>query len=505
MTKTSYPEFEEQHSDYDFDTPAWPTEVFYSTARGTNVSMHAMAFLSARPDELIVSDGDIYSLGDGNLWRHMTDDDLKVEIRATDPNADVLDIHDLKNMVQEIKIVRMKKARPFEWINEPANAPRLQDLILCANGVLNAATGELLELTGDYFATAVPAWEYDPAAECPLWLEKLDEWLHPSYHRTLQEFTGYLLVPDVSYHAMLALLGETRGGKGTVTRVQSALVGSAHCAFPSFNDIAGDFGLEGFGDKRVLFVPDAHDVPRDKRGLALERLKSIAAGDPITVNRKGIKQVLDARLVTKIVLTANQHPKLLDESGALAAREILIMFERSFADRKDPDLTSKLLSELSGIANWAIQGLRRLRSNNGEFSIGERGAKLLDDLKAEQSTALRFANACCDVTGDKDDLMPLPLAYRAYLEWATDVEGLHPRQRRDKTAFKEDMMAALRKRGVTWAENQVRWHDPALTRRREGNRIKHRFVGVKLRREAHPDAQEDTTSNVNHSDIDELG
>ncbi|WFU16435.1 phage/plasmid primase, P4 family [Bradyrhizobium sp. CB3481] len=491
MSNSDELDSDDPHSDYDFDAPYWPVEVFYSTARGTNVSMHAMTFLANRPDELIVSDGDIYSLGCFNVWDHMTDDDLKVEIRATNPNADVLDIHDLRNMVQEIKIVRMKKARPFEWINEPTNAPRPQDLILCANGILNAATGKLLDLTSDYFATALPAWEFDPAAECPLWMEKLNEWLHPSYHKTLQEFTGYLLVPDVSYHAMLALLGETRGGKGTVTRIQSALVGLAHCAFPSFNDIAGDFGLEGFGDKRALFVPDAHDVPKDKRGLALERLKSIAAGDPVTVNRKGIKQVLDARLVTKIVLTANQHPKLLDESGALAAREILVMFERSFADRKDPELTNKLLAELSGIANWAIEGLRRLRWNNGEFSVGERGAKLLEDLKAEQSTALRFANACCEVTGDKSDVLPLPLAYRAYQEWASNVEGLHPRQRRDKTAFKEDMMAALRKRGVTWAEKQVRWHDPCLPRKREGDRVKHRFVGIKLRREAHPDASTD--------------
>lgn len=482
---------DEPHSDFDFDTPCWPVEVFYSTNRGVNVSMHALSFLATRPDRLIVSDGDVYTLGGFNVWRHMTDDELKAEIRATNPLADILDIHDLKNMVQEIKIVRRTTARPFEWIDKPANAPRPQDLILCRNGILNAATGELLELTGDYFATAVPDWDYDPKVTCPLWMQKLKEWLDPSYHATLQEFTGYLLVPDVSYHAMLALLGETRGGKGTVTRIQSALVGRAHCAFPSFNDIAGDFGLEGFADKRALFVPDAHDVQSNKRGPALERLKSIAAGDPITINRKGIKQDLDARLVAKIVLTANQHPKLLDESGALAAREVLIMFERSFADRKDPELTEKLLLELPGIANWAIRGLMQLRSRGGEFTIGERGAKLLENLKAEQSTALRFAQACCEVTGEKSDVLPLALAYRAYQHWAICVEGLQPRLRRDKTGFREDMVAAVRKDGVTLAENQVRWRDPCLPRHQQSGRIKHRFVGIRLKREAHPDVLDD--------------
>ena len=54
----------------------------------------------------------------------------------------------------------MTSARQFQWIDEPPNAPRPEDLILCENGILNVATMELLELTGDYFATALPAWSF---------------------------------------------------------------------------------------------------------------------------------------------------------------------------------------------------------------------------------------------------------------------------------------------------------------------------------------------------------
>jgi phage/plasmid-associated DNA primase len=240
-------------------------------------------------------------------------------------------------------------------------------------------------------------------------------------------------------------------------------------------------------DKRALFIPDAHDTAPNKRGIAIERLKNIAAADPVTINRKNMKQQLNVILAAKLVLTANMHPKLLDESGALAAREILIMFENSFADRKDVQLTDKLKAELSGIANWAIAGLQRLRANKGEFTIGAKGQKALDDLKAEQSVALRFSNACCDVTRDSDDIVPLSLAYRAYELWAQEVEGLKPSQRRDKTAFREDMVAALRKLGVRYAENQVRWHDPLMPIQRRGEQIKNRFVGLKLKREGHPD------------------
>ena len=53
------------------------------------------------------------------------------------------------------------------------------------------------------------------------------------------------------------------------------------------------------------------------------------------------------------------------------------------------------------------------------------------------------------------------------------------------------MIAALRKQGMRWAEKQMRWHDPHLPHRREGERIKHRFVGIRLKRHAHPDLMGD--------------
>jgi P4 family phage/plasmid primase-like protien len=388
-------------------------------------------------------------------------------------------------MVAEIKIACRTTARPFEWINEPNDAPAKNDLILCGNGILDVRTMTLRPLTPNYFATAIPEWDYDADATCPLWIQKLGEWLAPSYHPTLQEFTGYLLTPDTSLHAMLCLLGESRGGKGTVSRIQTALVGRAHCAFPAFNDIAGDFGLQGLDDKRLIGVPDAHDTAANKRGMAIERLKSISAGDPVTINRKNLKQQPDVILPAKIVLTANEHPNLLDESGALANREILILFENSFhGSRRDVHLTDKLKDELSGIANWAIAGLRRLRKNGGQFALGDEGKAAHEELAASQSIALRFASAALDLTGDPDDVVPVALAFAAYEHWASFDEGLNPRQRRDKTGFRKDMVAALRKHGVRFAKNQVRWHDPNKPQRRTGERVKHRFVGMRLKRDA---------------------
>src|SRR5262249_40603499 len=153
---------------------------------------------------------------------------------------------------------------------------------------------------------------------CPLWEEKLDEWLHPSFIPTLQEFFGYALTCDTSAEVLLAMIGVTRGGKGTINDTLQNLVGpGAHCS-RTLNDLAGDFGLQGTIDKRLLFIPDAHNAETNKRATVLERLKSIVGRDDVSVNRKHMAP-LSIRVPLRIVVTANQLPKFLDESGALAA------------------------------------------------------------------------------------------------------------------------------------------------------------------------------------------
>ncbi len=81
----------------------------------------------------------------------------------------------------------------------------------------------------------------------------------------------------------------------------------------------------------------------------------------MTINKKGVKQDNQDLLSAKIGLICNQHPKMLDNSGALAQREIVIKFDKFIPrDKRDKQLTDKLKAELPGIANWCLKGLARL-------------------------------------------------------------------------------------------------------------------------------------------------
>ncbi|QWG18715.1 hypothetical protein KMZ68_02110 [Bradyrhizobium sediminis] len=455
----------------------WPKPLTYQGK--DNASKCAEGFLAERPDKLLSSDGVLYTLEGHRIWRRLDDNELAAEIRATDPTT-ILDVGKIYQMVNAIHLVRFTKARPFEWIDRPEGAPDANDLILASNGILNLKTGELIPHSGRYFATGLPDWKYDLEATCPLWLEKLGEWLHPSFHATLQEFFGYMLTADTSIEVLLAMIGAKRGGKGTITRIMQALVGKEHHASVMLNDLAGDFGLAGLMDKRAIFIPDAHDADMSRRSAAIERIKSITGNDEVSVNRKN-QSMLSLKVPAKIVLVANKHPKFLDESGALADRELVLVFESSFAKTKDTELGGKLKAELSGIANWTIQGLRRLRASGNKFTIGERGRKAQRELAESQSPALRFANESLIVTGDKADFIPDDVLFPVYEHWARSIEGMSARETRNKSDFKNDLMAALTERGVRYTQRRRR-PDGALAEWKHGEGVKMRgFAGVKLK------------------------
>jgi P4 family phage/plasmid primase-like protien len=447
------------------DPRVWPTGVAYEHKHGAK---NARLFLSRRPARLISSERTLYSF-EGGIWRETSDDALAAEVRATDP-VDFLDVNHVRNIVTAVHHRTATRARPFEWIKPPS-----RDVALFANGLLDVETGELLPHDGRYFATALPAHRYESGTACPAWERWLREALDPSYHPTLQEFFGLCLTADVRAHKFLCLIGVKRGGKSTCADVLRGLVGPGHSTSALLQDLGSDFGLQECLDKRLLLIPDAHDVRPGSRVAALERIKSVTGGDHVSVNRKN-RSIVTAVLPTRVVVAANKLPKFIDESGALASRMLIVRFDRSFEGKEDRGTGAKLATEMPGIANWALEGLRRLRSNGLRFTVGEEGRVEAREAERSQSPALRFAEARLVVTGDDSDFTAMSEVYAAYQEWTHD-EGLSPSERRNQMDLWMDLRAAL--------GNRVRY-----TQRRVERRQVYGLAGVTNVTRRHCDAQD---------------
>ena len=91
-----------------------------------------------------------------------------------------------------------------------------------------------------------------------------------------------------------------------------------------------------------------------------------------------------------MVLT-NELPRLADASGAMASRFLTLRIVPSFYGREDPGLAQRLMGELPGILNWAIEGWQRLhlRGHFVEPKASAEAAQQLADLGSPISAFVR--------------------------------------------------------------------------------------------------------------------
>jgi putative DNA primase/helicase len=143
------------------------------------------------------------------------------------------------------------------------------------------------------------------------------------------------------------------------------------------------------------------------------------------------------QLQARFIIISNELPRLADASGALASRFIVLVLVNSFYGREDQALTGRLLTELPGILNWAIEGWRRL-TERGHF-LQPRSAldavEQLEDLGSPIGAFLRercMTGAACTVEINR--------LFRVWTEWCTE-------QGRDRPgtaqSFGRDLRAAV--------------------------------------------------------------
>jgi len=281
-------------------------------------------------------------------------------------------------------------------------------------------------------------YDHDPdAAEPTQWQAFLGQLFEDDLQDwdLLQEWFGYCLTGDTSQHKMLLIVGPKRSGKGTIARVLTRLVGASNVCGPTTSSLAGPFGLQPLIGKSLAIVSDARFSGKDVQTV-IERLLCISGEDALTVDRKHMTSVT-MKLPTRFVFLTNELPRLTDASGALAGRFMMLRLTESFYGREDKALTAKLLTELPGILNWAIEGWRQLRER-GHFVQPASVEDALRDMEDLSSPVGAFVRERCEVGSGLrvwiDDL------YASWKEWC-EADGRISVT--TKQTFGRDLMAAV--------------------------------------------------------------
>lgn len=347
------------------------------------------------------------------------------------PDAAIKEIENIKTRYEVAKTMHKATKRSSARIGSVeimARAKRGQSVnqmdtnesINLKNGALNLRALELIPHNRDDMFTYCLDYEYDPAADCPQFKRFISEVLvkdgttetDHALVKLFQELLGYSLTPHVKREVMVWMFGEGGNGKSVAISVIEGLLGPMSMSI-DFQTVGtpGNYDLADIPGKRVLFSTEAE---RNKF-MAEGYIKRIVTGD--TINTRPIYgSTIRFKSTAKIWWSMNDKPQIRDTTDSMWRRMKLIPFLRKFEEGKnaDPELTTKLLAELSGILNWALDGLVRLKVD-GKFTQSDAADEAKRQYREEANPVAQWLNTQTCRTSQPNTLAGA--LFRNYMEW----------------------------------------------------------------------------------------
>jgi P4 family phage/plasmid primase-like protien len=367
-----------------------------------------------------------------------------------------------------IHLANDPNSKPPVWLDGfELNNPPAEKLISMQNGLFQMDQLVLFPHSLGFFTYNSLPFEYNPSADCPLWLKFLNDVWGDDKEAIdlLQEYFGYILSGDTRQQKFLNIIGPRRSGKGTINRVLTDLLGQANVVSPQMEELCDTFGLQPWLGKQLASFTDARVTPKNSAGVVSQLLRIVGA-DTVTVNRKN-KESWSGYLPTRIIVYSNEMLQLAENSNALTGRMLVLTMTNSFYGKEDVTLADRLTAELAGIFNWAIEGHIRRIKRTGQRFIQPKSAEGTLELMTELSNPLAtFMEEVVDFGENyevgKDDL------FACYKHWAIK-KNYHPGT---EMSFKRRFLAATQ-------ELLVKSY-----RRRENDETIYVYLGVKLKPKA---------------------
>ncbi len=300
-----------------------------------------------------------------------------------------------------------------------------KELINIKSGMLDWKNGILKKHHSDYYSQFQMPVEYNPGARCPKWGEVLKQWVPEKKARMfLQEFAGYCLIPDASYHKAVILTGSGGNGKSTFLEVLTYLFGKNNLTNIPLHRLADRFETANIRDKLVNICSDIDAIYLNETGI----IKTLIAGEPLRGEYK-YGTSFDFRPVVRLIFSANEIPTSRDKTDAFYRRLEIVKFPNKFSKSDpnfDPDLKYKLLDELPGILNWSIEGLKRLKSNNA-FTESKAIQEAKREYERQNDSVIAFLEDCTEFPANSYE--PGKRVYKEYIHYCQE-SGLKPQSRK---------------------------------------------------------------------------
>ncbi len=318
---------------------------------------------------------------------------------------------------------------PMWLTKEPRPDP--VNLIAFQNGILDVneyVKGKIVmhDQSPEFFSFDILPYDFNEDADSPLWERASQDIFRGNLDDILllHQWWGYNCVPDMSLDSFMLFTGPSRSGKSTIVDTMQSMLGHRLCASTSFQSLAGQFGYQPLVNKYSVIMADARQARIAEMNSALEKLLTVTGGDPVAVNRKGIKELPTVRLKCRFTIAMNDIPMFTDHSRALEYRMQTLAFKNCYVGREDRSLKRDLIREAAEgkLINYALRGLKDLRER-GKFIMPINSKAVIKQYQELSSPVSSFVAECC--TNGEELTVDADMVYDAWCGWCIN-QGRQP-------------------------------------------------------------------------------
>jgi len=308
--------------------------------------------------------------------------------------------------------------------NEEVFGEKNLHLLNLENGIYNTKTHELLPHTPGIVTTVRVPVKYNPEADCPGIKKFLTEILDPDDISSMQELIGYTLYRKYSIHKIAMFIGGGENGKGVLIELLTRMLGNDNVAnIEPYALTKNNFATAAMMNKLANLHADITNRALENTGM----LKMLT-GDWITCDRK-FKEPVTFRNYAKMIFSGNQLPETTDKTHAFFRRILVFFFPNTFTvekgnrrDREEMIQEMTTEEELSGLFNYATEGLKRLL-DRGHFEKNISTEETEKQYRRMSSSIDGFIMDCIIQANDENTFIPKRILYQFYCVYC-ELNGL---------------------------------------------------------------------------------
>lgn len=354
---------------------------------------------------ILYATGEYYIYHQSGVWKNIREEQLGKLLRdilhEADPN-----IWKKKYQTEYLAAIKLE-ANYIEELN-PYN-----HFININNGMFDIRSFAIKKHSPDYYSTIRLPVNYDESATCPKFMKFLSDVFEDDQERInlIQEAIGVGMSLENKLQEAFFFFGTGSNGKSTLINVITHLFGKENIASVSLSSLCGRFGFQNLPNKIANFSTE-----NELTSIHTQNFKAITGNDSVEIERKH-KDSYTAKLFCTLYLLFNTLPDTKDFSYAYFRRICLIPFNVSFSrNERNTNLEQELLEELDGIFMFALEGLKRLISNNYQLTSSSVSKAALSQYQLGQNPTIEFFDDCLEIA--EGDSIRQPDVHKTFIEWA---------------------------------------------------------------------------------------